>query len=221
MSLAENSKEVMISAAMEAQVKGADLIEIRLDCLERLTEEKISGLFRRLKPIRIPKVATIMPDSIFGHYEGNDKERARLLAEASRFAEYVDIDKEMDPGLFEECLGRIKSSSAQPIISWHSQRLLKVEDMRDFISAVNGRTVFKVVMPATRFEDNLVALDASNSLTGRRIIFCYGPFGRISRVLAPFFGSEWTYASLKEGKESAPGQVDLQTMRRTQEVFLG
>jgi hypothetical protein len=73
-----------------------------------------------------------------------------------------------------------------------------------------------------RFEDNLAALEMCRSLSGhRRVVFCHGNMGRVSRVLAPLFGSEWTYASLKRGREAAPGQIDLQSMRQAQEALVG
>ncbi len=222
MSLIEGSVESMLSAAREAQLKGADLVELRLDCLEGLTNEKIGLLFDMLGTIRVPKVATIMPDSIFGRYAGSDSERAQLLACAASRADYIDINKEMSPALFNDCLRAAVDGGAQPIISWHSRRTLSADEMHEFISSFSAKAIFKIVMPAVRAEDSLAAVSACSSLAGhRRIIFCYGQEGRISRILSPLFGSEWAYASLAEGKEAAPGQVDLETMRRVQEVLMG
>ncbi|MDD1776382.1 MAG: type I 3-dehydroquinate dehydratase, partial [Candidatus Methanomethylicus sp.] len=110
---------------------------------------------------------------------------------------------------------------AEPIISWHSPKRLDVNSIRTFIQSIQGRAMGKVVMPAESFNDNLIALEACSSLNGiKRLIFCYGDKGRISRVLSPLFGSEWCYASLEPGKEGAPGQLDIMTMRKLQEAFL-
>ncbi len=220
--MVEPDEEGMASAAISAWLSGADLVELRLDCLVGLTGEKIDRLLKGLEPIGIPKVATIMPASIFGRYAGGDRARAGLLARAAERADYVDINKEMGCGTFDECVDRIKGSGAQPVVSWHSPRMLELGEVKEFMSSVKVNAVFKAVMPAARIEDNMAALGACSALSGhRRVVFCHGPLGRISRVLAPFFGSEWTYASLKPGREAAPGQIDLQTMRRAQEAFTG
>lgn len=222
MSLVEGSVGQMLSAAVDAQRNGADLIELRLDCIEGVTGEGIDFLFRGLEPLGVPNVATVMPDSLFGRYKGGDSARARLLAIAASHADYVDLNKEMAPGEFGECMKAVAEGGARPIISWHSDRMLGIEEMRRFLSSVEAGAcaTFKIVMPASRFEDNLAALGACSSLAGHsRIVFCCGWEGRISRILSPFFGSEWAYASLAEGKEAAPGQVDIKTMRRVQEVF--
>jgi len=119
---------------------------------------------------------------------------------------------------------RVAGGGAKPVVSWHSGRMLEPGELRDFVSSVRAAAgpVFKAVMPASRIEDNLAALEMCRSLSGhRRVVFCHGNMGRVSRVLAPLFGSEWTYASLKRGREAAPGQIDLQSMRQAQEALVG
>ena len=40
-----------------------------------------------------------------------------------------------------------------------------------------------------------------------------GEYGEISRILSPIFGAELTFGSLKEGKESAPGQITADALK--------
>jgi 3-dehydroquinate dehydratase len=40
-----------------------------------------------------------------------------------------------------------------------------------------------------------------------------GPKGRVSRIVAPVFGSAFSYASLRKGTETAPGQLTVSEMR--------
>jgi 3-dehydroquinate dehydratase/shikimate dehydrogenase len=210
----------MIKAAQEAEAKGADLVELRLDSLE-LTTGFAARIFNNLAPLKIPKLATIMPFALFGGFKRKDEERAGLLIEAADFVDYIDLGSEMGEKLLGECLERIKGSGARPIISWHSLKPLCLEEITSFVRSFSGRAVCKVVMPAERYSDNLVTLNSCSSLEGfKRIIFCYGALGASSRILSPFFGSEWAYASLKKGREGAPGQLDLMTMRRLQEAFM-
>jgi 3-dehydroquinate dehydratase-1 len=39
-----------------------------------------------------------------------------------------------------------------------------------------------------------------------------GDLGRISRIVAPFMGAEFTYASLSEGEATAPGQISYERL---------
>lgn len=220
-SIIESSERSVLLAAREAEEQGADLIEIRLDCLERLTRESVAQLFRSLSVIPLPKVATIMPKMLFGRFEGGDPKRVELLSEAADHADYVDVGLEMDPSLLTKCMKKVEKR-AGIILSRHSDRPLTAGEISSIVREGYGVAVCKVVMLARGVEDNLTALEACRSLEGfRRIIFCYGRAGMISRVLSPFFGSEWAYASLRKGKEAAPGQLDIKSMRMAQEALGG
>ena len=210
----------MVESSREAEKRKADLVELRLDFLDDLSSASIKQTFTELMDIRIPKIATIMPSTIFGKFNGSDETRARLLLDAADYADYVDLGSEIAPRILQGSLFELKVKKAQPIISWHSQRPLNVAEIVDFVKSVYGRAICKVVMTAENYDDNLAALQACSSLGGfKRIVFCHGEKGAISRVLAPFFGSEWSYASLGKGKEGAPGQLDQAEMRRLQEAF--
>jgi 3-dehydroquinate dehydratase len=46
------------------------------------------------------------------------------------------------------------------------------------------------------------------------VSFAMGPSGITSRILSPLLGGYLTYASLGEGKESAPGQVTVSELTK-------
>lgn len=206
----------VLAAAIEAEERGADLIEIRLDWMESLNKESLGDLFRSLSQVGLPKIATIMPRGLFGRFDGSEPQRVELLQEAAPWVDYVDVGLEMDVRLIRGCLEGI-GDTADLILSKHSGRPLSGDEIRSMVGEHGGDHIYKIVMPASSLQDNLVALEASQSLIGfRRIIFCFGRLGVISRVLAPFFGSEWTYASLGRGREAAPGQVDIESLKSIQ-----
>jgi len=128
----------MVAGATAAWLAGADLVELRLDCLGGLTGGKVDQLLTGVAQIRIPKVVTVMPSSIFGRYAGGDRERAKLLARASDRADYVDINREMDPASFGECLDSIAAGGARPLVSWHSGRMLTLQELREFASSAKA-----------------------------------------------------------------------------------
>lgn len=210
----------MLAAARGAEEAGADLIEVRLDWLSNLTKSSIAKIFTSLSDSNMPTIATIMPKSLFGKFPGNDSERVDLLLEAANYADYIDVGMEIEgslrASLVEKLIGK-----AEVLLSMHSDHLLNKREIASVVRAEGKKNIIKIAMPAMGWQDNLVALDACSSLDGyKRIIFCYGKVGKISRVLSPFFGSEWTYASLGIGKEAAPGQIDIKSVRLLQEAFL-
>lgn len=199
-------------AAQAAEERGADLVELRLDSLKGLDREKVRAVFRITAGVGVPRVATVMPSSLFGSFEGSAEERMGLLLEAAHHAEYVDVGVEMlgDHKQLEKISFRTKV-----VLSWHSDRLLSTDEMKGFVRSWHGCSVYKIAMPAKRVEDNLVALQGCLALEGvKRVVFCYGREGIPSRVLSPVFGSEWVYAALSKGQETAPGQVEIETLKR-------
>jgi 3-dehydroquinate dehydratase-1 len=188
--------------------------------MKDLTRELVTELFIDLSEVQLPKIATIMTKTLFGNFSGSDLERVELLLEAAEYADYVDVGIEIKESLRVSCIERL-GNRAKAILSWHSDQPLTKNEVTSFITAEDKSSIFKIAMPARRLEDNLVALDTCTSLEGyKRIIFCYGEAGKISRVLSPFFGSEWTYASLARGREAAPGQIDIRSLRAIQEAFV-
>jgi 3-dehydroquinate dehydratase-1 len=216
----EETEVGMVRAALEAEGAGADLVELRLDWLPSPSEGSVERVFHRLEGLRIPKIATVMPSLVFGKYEGSGSDRMTLLMKAAEFAEYVDIGIEMDNALMRQCLEGMKDGKAELIVSWHSQRMLGAVEIQMFVNSMPRSTICKVVMPAQNDKDNLLALEVCASLEGqRRIVFCHGSLGVVSRVLCPLFGSEWAYASATKEREGAPGQLDVVTMRKLYEVL--
>ncbi len=205
-------------AALSAEELGADLVELRLDTVEGLDREKVRSVFRLAAGVGLPKIATVMPRSIFGGFEGSAEELGELLLEASNRAEYVDVGIELLEG-HEGILEKL-SQRAKVVLSWHADRLLSIDEMRSFVRSWRRCSVYKIAMPAKSASDNLVALQGCLALEGfRRVVFCYGREGIPSRVISPVFGSEWAYAALRKGQETAPGQIDIDILRRIRGAF--
>jgi 3-dehydroquinate dehydratase-1 len=49
---------------------------------------------------------------------------------------------------------------------------------------------------------------------GRLVAIGMGDLGRISRIVAPFLGAEFTYASLNEDVATAPGQISYEKLNK-------
>ncbi|MEN3007294.1 MAG: type I 3-dehydroquinate dehydratase [Candidatus Methanosuratincola petrocarbonis] len=205
-------------AALAAEELGVDLVELRLDSVEGLDRDMVRSIFRMTAGLGVPRIATVMPSSIFGRFAGSPKERAELLLEAASHADYVDLGVEM-LGEADGLLERV-SRRSKVILSWHADRVLSVQEMKEFARSWQGCSVYKIAMPARSVADNLIALEGCLALEGvKRVVFCYGSYGVPSRVLSPVFGAEWAYAALRKGEETAPGQVDVEALKRIREAF--
>ena len=58
-------------------------------------------------------------------------------------------------------------------------------------------------------------------LPGRKVVLGMGQEGRISRIMTPYLGSEFTFASAAQGEETAPGQFDFQQLTDIYKVITG
>ncbi|MBC7121117.1 MAG: type I 3-dehydroquinate dehydratase [Candidatus Methanosuratus sp.] len=212
------SEEEISRAAFFGEELGADLVELRLDAVEGIDREKVRAVFRMTEGIKVPRIATIMPSSIFGAFCGDPAQRGELLLEAADHADFVDVGVEIGPSTGG--LLRRLSLKTKVILSWHAKELLPIEEVKRFVKSWSGCDVYKIAMPARRAEDNIRAMEASLALEGvRRIVFCYGDEGRASRLLSPLFGSEWVYGALRRDLETAPGQVEVEALKKIKEAL--
>jgi 3-dehydroquinate dehydratase type I len=78
-----------------------------------------------------------------------------------------------------------------------------------------GADICKLVTTAKSLEDNLAVLQLIREFPGARVVaFAMGDLGAISRLLCPLVGGYFTYAAMKEGLESAPGQMTVGDLRK-------
>jgi len=196
----------------------AEMVELRID---RMGAPDLPALVGARKGILL---VTNRRKKEGGFFSGPEKDRVDLLAEAARLgADWVDIEASTGRRLIRDLAAKISGpgGTTKMIVSHHELRgtppwralRRRYEACRAF-----GAPVVKIVTYAEAVEDNLRVLQLiPRSLAeGQAIVaFCMGPQGRISRILAPILGSCISYASLRKGAESAPGQPTVSEMRRT------
>ena len=83
-----------------------------------------------------------------------------------------------------------------------------------------GGTIAKIATQVNGPEDirNLLSL---YHLPGRKVILGMGPQGRITRVMGPYLGAEFTFASTGQGGETAPGQLTVKQLSELYKVIDG
>lgn len=203
-----------------AEELGADVVEFRLDYMSALTDEDLKKL---MGAANVVKIVTVRRKIDGGYFRGNEKERLMLLEKAcSLGAEYVDIEIDVDFSVFE-------SAGAKIICSYHNfNQTPCVGDLVMILKscAAKQASVVKIVTMAAKYSDNatiLEFLERSGDVLSKDVkivSFCMGEKGKLSRVLCTRFGSFLTFASLKKGRESALGQVDIGLMKEFERLMV-
>ena len=180
---------------------GADLVELRLDTVER---PDVAGA---LADRRQPVVVTCRPAWEGGAFAGSEAERRRILLEACRLgAEYVDVEHRA------EFAGELLAARGGRgvVLSFHAFDGVPADvEARYRAMRATGAEVVKIAAAAGSLADSL-RVAALGGAEEPRVLIGMGTAGIPSRVLAGRFGSCWTYA----GEGVAPGQIDLDRMRR-------
>lgn len=194
----------------------SDLVEIRIDMIGDTWTT-----FARM--IKKPWIACNRPKAEGGYWEGDEESRVRELLRAKTLgASYIDI--ELSSPHVIRVVENIKVGGCKALISYHNfdetPSLNKLKEI--FEKEVKlGADVCKIVTTAKSFQDNITIfrLIMDTCRNAPIVSFCMGEAGVLSRILSPFFGGMFTYASLGEGLESARGQIDLESLESFYNIF--
>ncbi len=184
---------------------GADLVELRLDTVDR---PDVDGA---LAGRRSPVMVTCRPTWEGGFFQGPEDERLAILERALESgAEFVDVEWKALTPAFAGGAGRERL-----VVSMHdfdgvpADLQSRVQEM-----GATGAGTVKVAVMAHRLSDCLPLLGMAKRRGAPTSVLAMGESGVATRVLAARFGSCWTYAA--EDAAVAPGQL---TARRMEHEF--
>lgn len=226
-SLTEKTVPDLFTSAVECKSLGADLVEIRLDFLKDLPSLSILKELSELrKTLGLPVIITFRPVWEGGYYEGNEEYRLDVLQEAikNKF-DYVDIEMKTDEKKRERLIANARENKVKTIVSYHNSQTTppwkEVFTQIKECSNANG-DIIKVVYYNSTIQDALNVLKGGSAAKGLVVNFTVmgtGPFGHFTRILAPVIGCRIVYTSLKEGKEAAEGQIDIETLKEIMNIL--
>lgn len=182
-------RQTSATAIRQASLK-ADLIELRLDLDEpKNLHELIQGC---IKPV-IFRLKTPTDSLLF-------------LA-----PDYVDLDHTHGSEVFAS-IGK-RFPKIQRICSYHDVE--QTPDLEQLMVKMKRcpAEIYKISTMARSTNDALRMLQWVRKHRGVGV--CMGELGTMTRVLAPIFGSPWTYAFLDAQQKTAPGQLSLVDMIET------
>lgn len=189
-----------------AALEWVEMAEIRMDLTEYNNEE-----IRRVFSRRKKTIATCRPCKI------KDEERREILKIAIESgATYVDIEYEAPPEFKNELIDYAHAHQCDVIISYHNYQ--KTPELSELESIVHecyaqGADIAKIATHVNVNRDNSKILSLYKA-PGRLVAIGMGDLGRISRIVAPFLGAEFTYASLDQGETTAPGQISYERLNQ-------
>jgi 3-dehydroquinate dehydratase type I len=213
--LARNKPRIcaaIINNNLEA-VKGVeplvDLLEIRLDLIGSGWQELAGHLEK-------PWIACNRSAQEGGSWQGSEAKRIEKLLDAVKLGADI-VDLELSTSGVGEVVKELKGR-AECLLSYHNlKETPPLDKMREIVrnQLAAGGDICKLVTTARSFKDNIATLQLIADFPESRIVaFAMGDSGYPSRVLCPLVGGYFTYASIEEGKDSAPGQITVLDLRK-------
>lgn len=219
-SLMESTISDVFASAVHCKSLGADIIEVRLDCIDEPYPSSLEKLSKLKEKTGLPIILTLRPAWEGGSYKGDEESRLAVLEEGIKNGfDYVDLELKMKDAERNRLMVLAKDNRVKVIISYHDfQATPSVPEITDLIKkcADAGGDLVKVVFTCNN------CIDAFNILLAGKAgllnqahdysIMGIGPYGHITRILAPFLGCNMVYASIDKEKVKIEGQVDLKTL---------
>ncbi|MAE43222.1 hypothetical protein CMO93_05600 [Candidatus Woesearchaeota archaeon] len=185
--------------------KQVDLIELRIDFIKDIDNEKLKKL---LDNSTKQTIITCRKKQDGGNFSGSEKDKLSLLKKSAELkCNFIDV--EFDLKNIKKIIDDKRETKI--IASYHNfKETPSLEELEKIYTQINDLNpdLIKIATNASSINDNF---EIFNLLKNKEnlIAFCMGIRGQISRILAPKYGSCITFASLDIEKESAPGQLSV------------
>lgn len=182
---------------------GADIFEIRVDCFT-IEFDKILAYVRTIREtLEVPIIGTIRETPYT---------KSHRLSMFNSLLPYLDaIDIELDTSLAQAVIDQAKNKTI--IVSEHNYECTPTDQemTRMVLDAKSqGADIVKLAVTATNQHDLIRFLAFTENCQENIVAIAMGEIGKLSRVVAPLYGSLFTYAYI--GEQVAPGQLSLKEM---------
>jgi 3-dehydroquinate dehydratase-1 len=169
----------------------------------------------------IDKIKRAAPFPLIGTIRETDLNRADRAAWYARLARHVDIvDVELGMPGWSEAAGDIAGSAAVMVSEHDFEATPDFRGLGDIVAraARQGARIVKIAAMAKSAGDVTRLMRFTEDCEMPLVSIAMGDVGRISRVIAPLFGSLFTYGHLRE--PLAPGQPPvLEVVKALREYY--
>ena len=221
--------EKPLETSKKAAEMGADILEIRLDLLGIRHPEIAAETIMKVKSeTGLPVIITNRSHIEGGRWEGQEAERIGLITKLLSLKggpDAVDIELSADKDERDRAVRVAKKHGKTVIISSHDfsktpsfQEMKATLEEAFFVGADIGKLA---VMPhSMRNIMDLLRVTLDVGEAGRAICtIAMGKLGKHTRVIAPFYGSVLTYASVESTVSAAPGQLPVDELKKIMELL--
>nr|GEU88503.1 bifunctional 3-dehydroquinate dehydratase/shikimate dehydrogenase, chloroplastic-like [Tanacetum cinerariifolium] len=209
--------EKMVGDMFEAKIEGADMLELRLDCLKDFHPKRDLPTLLSNKPL--PVVVVYRPKWDGGLYDGDENSRLEALLLAKDLgAEYVDLELQVASDIMEEHK-LSQQNGCKIIVSCFVDGVTSLkEDLSHLVTRMQstGADIIKLVTNATDITELSRIFHLLTHCQVPLIAYSTGERGLISQLLSPKFGGVLVYGSI-EGNQ-VPGLPTLASLKEAYAV---
>ncbi|MGC9188618.1 MAG: type I 3-dehydroquinate dehydratase [Sulfurihydrogenibium sp.] len=204
---------------VKALLEGIDIIELRIDQFEDKNLEHIIKVANKVKEKGFIALATVR-SKLEGGVDIPDEERLKIFKYICDYVDMADIEY-TSFAINKEVIDFYHSKGKAIIMSYHD---FEKTPSDDYIQAVIdeskslGADIVKYAFKANSFQDVARVLCLTNKNREKNLVaILMGDYGKVSRVVAPIFGSMITYTYI--GQSFAPGQIEAEKLNELLEFF--
>ncbi|MBN1756944.1 MAG: type I 3-dehydroquinate dehydratase [Chitinispirillaceae bacterium] len=181
----------------------ADLLEMRIDCWKCSIETAVGYLREIRSSLSMPMIGTIRE---------NDFTRSFRIEFFKACIPYVDgIDIELGTAISDTVTAIAQGKTV--IVSEHDfSATPTIGGLSSMVERARGQgaDIVKIATMANSREDVVRLLEFTRACKVPVVAFAMGPIGKVSRVIAPLFGTLFTYGYIT--KPVAPGQLSVEEL---------
>lgn len=217
--IASVTGQVSLKDLTSAQVRGMDVVELRVDLFSNQNAASLVYYMRSVVET-IPTLLTIRCREEGGKFDGDEQARLLLYKQLIPFAHAVDV--ELESSIAEDVLAEAKSHGRMSILSYHDfEETPDADDLSKLANQayeMSNDAIFKVATKVHGYEDVLMLTRFLTEHDGRDLIVLgMGECGIKTRIFFPALVSLATYAAF--GDATAPGQLGLDEMASLLQKF--
>lgn len=212
---------IRVPDARKAASDGADLLEVRVDTLEKKDPASVKRALERLRRSDaggLPVILTVRSGREGGQGGLGDKARVELYQELMGYADLVDVELSSSR-ILKNVLNSARRHKTRVIISYHNFKSTpSPARLKETVGRAReaGADIVKLATYA-RNRAELKRLAGVLLETPGLVAIAMGEKGSCSRVFFPFLGSLLTFGSVRA--RTAPGQMTVKELRRELERY--
>jgi 3-dehydroquinate dehydratase-1 len=188
---------------LDVKRAGAAMFEMRIDCYKAPIDTIVAYLQKVKSEAALPMIGTVREN------EWTSKDRVAIFKAIMPFVDSIDL--ELGTPISNEVRGFAQGKTI--IVSEHDYNKTPSNDiLTDIVkrSIDQGAGIVKLAVMANNRDDVRRLFTFTQECTTPVVTIAMGPHGTISRVIAPLFGSLFTYGYIE--KSVAPGQLSAKKL---------